>query len=71
MQTTRDEAAAFLGKRVRVTLDRPTHEPVQIVEGKLLALGEDGTFEVLEDDDFVHFCWPMLKIEEVTGAKGE
>jgi hypothetical protein len=70
MQTT-NEKRALLGKQVRVTIDRPIHDPAHIVEGKLLGFGDDGTFEVMQDDGFVHYCWPMLDIEEVTGAKGE
>jgi hypothetical protein len=58
----RDEYRALLGKRVRVTLN---HEEKVITEGQLLGFGEGGDFEILEDDGFVHYCWPMLSIEEV------
>ena len=37
-----------------------------ISEGKFLGFGQGGEFEVIEDDGFVHYCWPMLDIEEVT-----
>jgi hypothetical protein len=53
------KARALLGKQVVVTLG-----PATIVEGKLLGFGEGGDFEVLEDDGFVHYCWPMLDIED-------
>jgi hypothetical protein len=59
---------AFLGKRVRIRLsgiDDP--DGVIIVRGKLLGFGEDGTFEVQEDDGFVHYCWPLLDIEADCG----
>lgn len=59
----RDQARALLGKRVRVTLkdDGPV-----IVTGKLLGFGEGGDFEILDDGDLtVHYCWPMLGIEEI------
>lgn len=55
-----DEFKTFLGKRVRVRLAETT-----IVTGTLLAFGDGGDFEILEDDGFVHFCWPMLEIEEI------
>ena len=58
----RDERRALLGRRVRVTLDEPSSV---ITEGKLLGFGEGGDFEILEDDGFVHYCWPMLSIEEI------
>lgn len=35
-----------------------------IAEGLLLGFGDDGTVEIEEDDGFVHYCWPMLEIEE-------
>lgn len=35
-----------------------------IARGKLLGFGADGTFELLQDDGMVHWCWPMLEIEE-------
>lgn len=74
-----DYARSLLGQQVRVILDRTgdtpwipdmdnlpgtvvEHEDV-VTEGILLGFGEGGDFEILEDDGFVHFCWPMLKIE--------
>lgn len=62
--TSLREARKFLGKRVKVTLDNQNSADV-ITTGKLLGFGDDGEFEILEDDGYVHYCWPMLKIEEV------
>lgn len=78
MVETDKERKAFLGKKVKVWLDRKAHYlavpgngPVStedvITTGVLLGFGEGGDFEILEDDGFVHYCWPMLDIEEVTG----
>ena len=53
----------LLGKRVKVTMD--PDDPAAITEGTLLGFGDDGSFEIREDDGFVHYCWPMLNIEEV------
>jgi hypothetical protein len=53
------KARALLGKQVVVTLG-----PATIVEGRLLGFAEDGDFEVLGDDGVVHYCWPMLDIED-------
>ena len=39
-----------------------------ITEGQLLGFGQGGDFEILKDDGFVHYCWPMLKIEEIGGS---
>src|SRR5438445_187077 len=36
-----------------------------IVTGQLLAFGDGGDFEILEDDGFVRYCWPLLDMEEV------
>lgn len=52
--------ASFLGKQVRVKLDEQV-----IVEGKFLAFGDGGDFEIEAPDLFVHHCWPLLHIEEV------
>lgn len=49
----------LLGKRVTVKLDANV-----IVTGLLLGFGNGGDFEILEDDGFVHYCWPMLSIAE-------
>jgi len=66
-----DYARSLLGQQVRVVMDYTdgtTHTveeqglPV-ITEGTLLGFGDGGDFEILEDDGFVHYCWPMLKIE--------
>lgn len=51
----------LLGKRVRVKLAED-----KITEGIFLAFGDEGTFEIEEDDGFVHYCWPLLDIEEAT-----
>jgi hypothetical protein len=62
-----DYARSLLGQQVRVTLG---YEPLGgergdpvVTTGKLLGFGQGGDFEILEDDGFVHYCWPMLKIE--------
>lgn len=55
---------ALLGKRVRVTLDRPEGAPAVVTEGVLLRFGDEGTFVVEQADGFVHYCWPMLDVEE-------
>ena len=62
------EHAALLGKRVRVTLDKPEGEPAVITEGILLRFGDCGEFVIRQDDGFAHYCWPMLDIEEAPGA---
>lgn len=59
------EFKTLLGKRVRVFLSEST-----IVTGTLLAFGDGGDFEILEDDGFVHYCWPLLEIEEINEPLG-
>jgi len=61
----------FLGKQVTVTLDREgvnpdgsTYGSNEIIRGQLLGVGDCGTFEILEDDGFIHYCWPALEIRE-------
>jgi hypothetical protein len=58
-----DEVKTLLGKRVRVRLGDHQDKPV-IITGQLLGFGDGGDFEILEDDGFVHYCWPMLDVEE-------
>lgn len=61
-----DDARSLLGKRVRVTLAYPDRENAvsTVATGILLAFGDDGEFEILDDGGFMHYCWPMLDIEE-------
>jgi hypothetical protein len=64
-----DEVAprtALLGEQVRVKLDEQV-----IVTGRLLGFGDCGTVEILEDDGFVHYCWPLLSMEEYFPAEEE
>ena len=67
--TNHDETVALLGKRVRVTLSHggwpDPDSPAHISEGKFLSFGQGGDVVIMEDDMFVHYCWPMLDIEEV------
>jgi hypothetical protein len=63
---TTEETRALLGKRVRVTIKRPLPEEAPVIcEGKLIGFGTGGDFEILEDDGCVHYCWPLLDIEEL------
>ncbi len=62
-----NKEAKFLGKRVKITLDKggypdPT-SPAVIIEGQFLGFGDDGEFEVLMEDGFVHYGWPLLDVE--------
>lgn len=60
-----DYARSLLGQQVRVVLgyETPGGEVPVITEGQLLGFGQGGDVEILEDDGFVHYCWPMLKVE--------
>ena len=49
----------LLGKEVRVKLADNV-----IATGKLVGFGDGGDFEILDEMGFVHYCWPMLDIEE-------
>ena len=78
--TIYERARELLGKVVNVRLGYETRplpddgtgfpneefdqsRPV-IARGRLLGFGADGAFELLEDDGMVHWCWPMLEINE-------
>lgn len=55
-----EHQVSLLGKKVRVKLD------VEVtVTGTFLGFGDGGDFEILEEDGFIHYCWPMLEIEEI------
>lgn len=65
-----EDARALLGKRVKVTLAYPAMDeeigtPNTIAVGTLVGFGDGGDFEILEDDGFLHYCWPMLEVEEI------
>lgn len=63
-----DTTRALLGKRVKVTLARAneqTGEEAVIARGIFLGFGQGGDLEIQEEDGFVHYCWPLLDIEEV------
>lgn len=53
-------ARSLLGRKVRIRLDSDKHDI--IVEGQLLGFGDGGNFEILTEDGFVHYCWPLLEI---------
>lgn len=65
----------LLGKQVRVTIQHQSGDLTTggdneirnavIVTGQLLAFGDGGDFEILEEDGFVHYCWPLLEMEEI------
>ena len=67
MNLAHAEIVTLLGKRVKVTLDHGGYPdpatPAVITEGTFLGFSEGGELEVLEDDGFVHYCWPMLHVE--------
>ena len=65
---TDETVKALLGERVRVTINDGKSEvggPAVITTGQLIGFGQGGDFEILEDDGFIHYCWPMLDIEAV------
>lgn len=53
------EARALLGEQVEVCPDKDG--PV-LVRGKLLSVCDQGDVVILDDNDGVQFCWPMLEI---------
>jgi hypothetical protein len=53
----------LLGRKVEVKLDAEV-----LVRGIFLGFGEGGDAEILEDDGFVHYCWPMLAVVEITAG---
>jgi hypothetical protein len=61
-----NEVVPLLGQQVVVLLarkgDRQDITRNIVSEGQLLGFGDGGDVEVLEDDGFVHHCWPMLEI---------
>lgn len=65
---TDEEIRAMLGKRVTVTLTDASSDEKVITTGELLAFGQGGDFEILEDGGFIHYCWPMLEISEIPVA---
>lgn len=71
-QSEHAKNVAMLGKQVKVTLDHGgypnTDTPALIVEGTLIGFGDEGTLEILQEDGFIHYCWPRLEMEEVTNG---
>jgi hypothetical protein len=61
---TLDEVRALFGKRVKVVLHQEEGSEAVITTGILLGFGPGGDFEILEADGFVHYCWPLLDVEE-------
>jgi hypothetical protein len=58
------EIRSLLGKKVCVTLNTDGIAKL-VVEGQFLGFGQGGDFEILAEDGYVHYCWPLLNIEEV------
>lgn len=56
---------ALLGKKVKLTYRYEDRDKEALISvGVLLGVGDGGDFEILEEDGFVHYGWPMLHIEE-------
>jgi len=60
------DAHKLLGKQVRVTLKQAPGR--KIVEGQLLSFSDMGEFTILDESQDVHYCWPLLEIEEISPA---
>lgn len=61
---TYDDVRALLGQRVKAFLTYENEQgTAEIAVGTLIGFGQGGDFEILEDDGFVHYCWPLLDIE--------
>lgn len=62
---TYDKVRDLLGQRVKAFLTYPDENgTATIAVGTLIGFGQGGDFELLEDDGFVHYCWPLLDIEQ-------
>lgn len=61
--TTAEQARQFLGRQVRVMYGIENATKL-VAEGRLIALDEGGGLVIVDDDDFVHYCWPNLVIIE-------
>lgn len=62
-----NKALSYLGQQVEVVLNHgePHGNPQVVTRGQFLGIGDGGNFEILEEDGFVHYCWPMLEIRLV------
>lgn len=60
-----EEIRSFLGQRVRISYSQDNGQFREVSVGTFIGFSEGGDFEILEDDGFVHFCWPLLHIEKV------
>ena len=61
-----EEIFSFLGERVAITYSYGDEkQPATIAIGTFLGFATGGNFEILEDDGFVHYGWPLLRIEKV------
>lgn len=59
-----NKARGLLGQQVRIMLDLEDENAV--AEGQLLSICEDGSFVVLDDMGMKHYCWPLLKVAELS-----
>lgn len=60
----------LLGQRVKVTYAQEDGQEKRIAVGTLLAFGDGGDFEIVDDDGFVHYCWPMLEVRPLHNDGG-
>jgi hypothetical protein len=62
-----EDARPLLGKRVSVTLTEPdAPEGLEVCQGTLLSFADSGEAVLVDRMGFVHYCWPMLDVEEIT-----
>lgn len=58
-----EQIKTLLGKQVKVTLAEGRTDQV-VAEGQLLSFSEGGEAVLRDEMGLLHYCWPMLKIEE-------
>lgn len=59
-------ARELLGKQVRVFLTRDG-DPQAVATGRLLSIATSGELVIEDDMGFLHYAWPLLDIEQVSG----
>jgi hypothetical protein len=69
MTPNAEKVRRYLGQRVRVFYGRDEGGDSLVLIGKLLEFSDGGDFTVLDDNGFVHYCWPMLEVSPI-GSSG-
>jgi hypothetical protein len=66
LQLAWNKAKSLIGMPTTVKVILDLDDPNATVTGKIVGLTDDGQVTILMEDGVRHYCWPLLRVEEVS-----